>query len=158
MELRVSCINPSKWSWERRLGFAKSLPELMLTFCQLDPSEHTSVKFDTNFFIDENAFEKVVCETSAILSWGRWVNYHERPQGPGIPVDGSLTRGALLFLLRRVTICIHRAISWWRHEMETFSALLAICAGNSPVTGASPHKSQWCGALMFSLIWIWING
>ena len=22
---------------------------------------------------------------------------------------------------------------WWRHQMETFSALLAICAGNSPV-------------------------
>ena len=26
---------------------------------------------------------------------------------------------------------------WWRHEMETFSALLAICAGNSPVPGKS---------------------
>ena len=25
--------------------------------------------------------------------------------------------------------------SWWRHQMETFSALLAICAMNSPVTG-----------------------
>ena len=25
--------------------------------------------------------------------------------------------------------------SWWRHQMETFSALLALCAGNSPVTG-----------------------
>ena len=28
--------------------------------------------------------------------------------------------------------------SWWRHQMETFSSLLAICAGNSPVTGQSP--------------------
>ena len=26
-------------------------------------------------------------------------------------------------------------ISWWRHQMETSSALLAICAGNSPVPG-----------------------
>ena len=25
--------------------------------------------------------------------------------------------------------------SWWRHQMETFSALLALCAGNSPVPG-----------------------
>ena len=25
--------------------------------------------------------------------------------------------------------------TWWRHQMETFSALLAICAGNSPVPG-----------------------
>ena len=29
---------------------------------------------------------------------------------------------------------------WWRHQMETFSALLAICAGNSPVTGEFPTK------------------
>ena len=36
--------------------------------------------------------------------------------------------------------------------METFSALLALCAGNST------HKCQWCETLMFSLICIWING
>ena len=29
---------------------------------------------------------------------------------------------------------------WWRHQMETFSALLAICAGNSPVTGELPTQ------------------
>ena len=29
---------------------------------------------------------------------------------------------------------------WWRHQMETFSALPVICAGNSPVTGKSPAK------------------
>ena len=28
-----------------------------------------------------------------------------------------------------------RARAWWRHQMETFAALLAICAGNSPVPG-----------------------
>ena len=48
--------------------------------------------------------------------------------------------------------------SWWRHQIETFSALLAICAGNSPVPVNSPHKGQWRGALMFSLISAWING
>ena len=47
--------------------------------------------------------------------------------------------------------------SWRRHQMETFSALLAICAGNSPVPVNSPHKGQWRGALMFSLICAWIN-
>ena len=30
--------------------------------------------------------------------------------------------------------------SWWRHQMETFSALLAICVGNSPVTGEFPTQ------------------
>ena len=29
---------------------------------------------------------------------------------------------------------------WWRHQMEIFSALLAICAGNSPVTGEFPTQ------------------
>ena len=41
--------------------------------------------------------------------------------------------------------------------METFSALLALCAGNSPVPVNSPHKGQWRGALMLSLIYAWIN-
>ena len=31
-------------------------------------------------------------------------------------------------------------VSWWRHQMKTFYALLALCAGNSPVTGESPHR------------------
>ena len=48
-------------------------------------------------------------------------------------------------------------VSWWRHQMETFSALLALCAGNSPVPVNSPHKGQWRGALMFSLICVRIN-
>ena len=30
--------------------------------------------------------------------------------------------------------------TWWRHQMETFPALLAICAGNSPVTGEFPEQ------------------
>ena len=30
--------------------------------------------------------------------------------------------------------------SWWRHQMETLSALLAICAGNSPVPGEFPAQ------------------
>ena len=28
----------------------------------------------------------------------------------------------------------------WRHQMETFSALLALCVGNSPVTGEFPSQ------------------
>ena len=28
----------------------------------------------------------------------------------------------------------------WRHQMETFSALLAICSGNSPVRGEFPTQ------------------
>ena len=30
--------------------------------------------------------------------------------------------------------------TWWRHQMETFSALLALCEGISPVTGEFPSQ------------------
>ena len=30
--------------------------------------------------------------------------------------------------------------TWWRHQMETFSALLALCAGNSSFTGEFPTQ------------------
>ena len=42
-------------------------------------------------------------------------------------------------------------------KWDTFSALLAICAGHwSPVN--SPHKGQWRGVLMFSLLCAWTKG
>ena len=31
-------------------------------------------------------------------------------------------------------------LTWWRHQMETFSALLVLCARNSPVTGEFPAQ------------------
>ena len=37
-------------------------------------------------------------------------------------------------------ICISICCTWWRHQMETFSALLALCAGNSSVTGEFPSQ------------------
>ena len=35
---------------------------------------------------------------------------------------------------------ISQLVTWWRHQMETFSSLLAICAGNSPVPGEFPAQ------------------
>ena len=42
---------------------------------------------------------------------------------------------ALLLSMSLVASC-----AWWRHQMETFSALLALCARNSPVTGEFPAQ------------------
>ena len=30
--------------------------------------------------------------------------------------------------------------TWWRHQMETISALLVLCKGNPPVTGGFPSQ------------------
>ena len=53
-----------------------------------------------------------------------------------------------IYLKKYITSLAHQSIlfsgkskvgiPWWHHKMETFSALLALCAGNSPVTGEFP--------------------
>ena len=52
-----------------------------------------------------------------------------------------------------------RTWSWWRHQMETFSALLALCAGNSPVPGEFPAQgpATWNIDVSFDLNG-WVNG
>ena len=49
--------------------------------------------------------------------------------------------------------------SWWRHQMEAFSALLAFCVGNSPVTGEFPSQRPVTRSFdVIFFIWAWING
>ena len=52
-----------------------------------------------------------------------------------------------------------RAVTWWRHQMETFSALLAICSGNSPVPGVFPVRRPVTRSfdVFFDLISGWVN-
>ena len=59
--------------------------------------------------------------------------------------------------------CLHAGLSgipwqttWWRHQLETFSALLALCAGNSPVTGElSSQRPVTRSFDIWSLICAW---
>ena len=65
-----------------------------------------------------------------------------------IPIFG--VRNIYISFLKKYEIyywfrCVHssleyQAYPWWRHQMETFSALLALCEGNSPVTGEFPSQ------------------
>ena len=49
--------------------------------------------------------------------------------------------------------------SWWRHQMETFSASLALCAGNSPVSGEFPTQRSVMRSFGIDLRLIngWVN-
>ena len=53
-----------------RLSGAKPLSEPMLSYCQLDPKEHISVKFHLNLkvFIHGNSPENVVCQSGGHLA------------------------------------------------------------------------------------------
>ena len=55
------------------------------------------------------------------------------------------TLGVALVVVTGIRILVRyleSSHSWWCHQMETFSALLAICAGNSPVKGEFPTHRQ----------------
>ena len=67
----------------------------------------------------------------------------------------GLVAGGLRWDAKTLTLC--QCVAWW-HQMETFSALLALCVWNLPVPVNSPNKGQWRGALMFSFISAWIHG
>ena len=45
-----------------------------------------------------------------------------------------------MFVTRMCFFLQWKDISWWRHQMETFSALLALCAGNLPVNCEFPTQ------------------
>ena len=97
-----------------RLFIAKILPdEAMLTYFQLDPSEQTSIKFEW------------LCKS--FLS----------------TISNYISRQHFFstFLLPMVWACRTAPIPWWRHQMEQFSALLALCAGKSPATGEFPTQT-----------------
>ena len=47
---------------------------------------------------------------------------------------------------------------WWRHQMEIFSASLALCAGYSSVTGELPSQRSMTRSFDFYLICAWTNG
>ena len=51
-----------------------------------------------------------------------------------------LKKVIIMIIIIITIICYHICDTWWRHPVETFSALLAICAGNSPVTDEFPAQ------------------
>ena len=67
---------------------------------------------------------------------------------PHFPLFSRICVVTFLFLhhilgpLSRTLICYASAFrrTWWRHQMARISALQALCAGNSPVTGEFPTQ------------------
>ena len=86
-------------------------------------------------------------------------NYMQHDSGWIIPFEyialpsNIMQQQSLIFTCRVyvITPCIrwegmlgpplsYSKLAWWRHQMETFSALLALCAWNSPVTDEFPSQ------------------
>ena len=76
----------------------------------------------------------------------QWQKFHRN----GISV--SVTLIAYMAQMIYVSTCSWHAVTRWRHQMETFSALLALCEGNS-VTGefSSQRPVTRCFDVFFDL-------
>ena len=74
------------------------------------------LKQNTAIFPQENEFEEVICKKFGNI------------------VLASICKVTLM------TYCFYYFRSWWRHQMEPFFALLAICAGNSQVSCEFPTQ------------------
>ena len=74
------------------------------------------------------------------------------------PGDKQLSEHMVISLLTHMRQ--HKCIAaWWHHQMDTFSALLALCAGNSPVTDEFPAQRPLTRSFdFFSLICAQTNG
>ena len=70
----------------------------MLMYCQFDPSEHTLYQI-TNILFEENAFENIVCNISAIFSQPQWSNWYQWSADSVVP-----------------TFCAHVFIAEWTHQ------------------------------------------
>ena len=62
-----------------------------------------------------------------------------------LDVSRYLLRSRRLFLIMSYPFVVSTETAdglatWWRHQMETFSVLMAICAGYSPVPGEFPTQ------------------
>ena len=62
--------------------------------------------------------------------------------GPPTVRQWHISWNVIYLLYSTVFNILDRFGSRWRHQMETFSPLLAICAGNSPASGEFPAQRQ----------------
>ena len=97
---------------------------------------------------------------AAILSRGEWVKLDQArgstrdafrvsmhsPNGRHLPVVTDVQRG--------LSLAYHDDVIKWKHFPPNWPFVRGI--HRSPVN--SSHKGQWRGALVFSLICVWING
>ena len=118
--------------------------------------------------LKKNAFESVVCETAAILSrpqcikpaltlWHGWViSSHTHVKMLLLLHVPCATKPSARQTAPHVSEChgIHDDVIKWKH----FPRYWPFVRGIHRSSMNFPHKGQWRGALMFSLIYAWING
>ena len=94
---------------------------------QIHTSHNTPVPYPTmHHFVTEMC----TCVHISVTKWCIVGHLLKRTMG--------FVRWVSIFKFMQITWCLN--ITWWRHQMEAFSALLALCEGNPSVTGEFPSQ------------------
>ena len=159
--------------WETML-FCNVVSHWLNTYPEWSSRIHVGISILTNVKIQEIIFVAIVLPLTATLLqemfifnplhaeiiWKNLMTLSCRNSQSSPGISWLQCQKASYYLAQSVNTTMVGSLIYEHDDvikMETFSALLALCAGNSPVTGEFPSKGQWRGALMFSLISAWIN-
>ena len=160
-----------RWLWDH-LIFNIGIPKLL--------RRHFYIKIGPLFFIthgSRNLYFYLDIKCSSLLKVDLYVWNHQpqtwwstdRSQCVWVPPSGSgqilTTLYGIMYDTHRLLQCIrshmrdmtlvwHDGVIKWKHFLHYWPFVWGI--HRSPVN--SPHKGQWRGALMFSLICTWPNG
>ena len=120
-----------------RYNFSSIVPPSQIHIAITSKNNHSPVtsvlhrrEFENYQIVRELCYIRIfVCYSSIPIPWSVTISIVYVTMSLNIP--NTIQSWASM-----VRLCI----TWWRHQMETFSALLVICAGNSPVTGEFPAQ------------------
>ena len=88
--------------------------------------------------VEESGFTGNLFNQGHVLNW--LVTSHIFHAMVVLIIASLMSRRECIFISLNMDAFWNWKLSWWRHQMEAFSAFLAICAGNSPVPGEFPAK------------------
>ena len=99
---------------------------------------HTCVR--SRFYITVTSHERLCLKSAASRLFQQQISQANNKETLNATSLALCNGNAVSVLMSSRPHNLQMIITWWRHQMETFSALLALCAGNSPVTGEFPSQ------------------
>ena len=101
--------------------------------------EYNFVEFSSHIIFNESNFDELMRNIPDLDMFS-----YAQPHGIVVLIDRtlpiSLANKRWFYCMLAYQNPMHASTASWRYQMETFSAPLALCPGNSPVTGEFPSQ------------------
>ena len=141
---------------------AKSLPEIMAVYCLCEHWKKnckTLIEISISELIESGHVTPRSIITRCYIQGGKSQSWKEI----GVRTHKSSPR-LFSIIEKKITVwsrglfALKSSQYMMMSQMETFPVLLALVRGIHRPPVYFPHKCQWCGALVFSLIYAWTDG